>query len=57
MQIQWGYEARATPNGQLALFAEFLKTSGVYQKWDERRPDHLRLTGSASSLRAIPGGR
>jgi hypothetical protein len=57
MQIQWGYEARATPNGQLALFAEFLKTSGVYQKWDERRPDHLRFTGSASSLRAIPGGR
>jgi hypothetical protein len=57
MQIQWGYEARATPNGQMAFFAEFLKTSGVYQKWDERRPDPLRFTGSASSLRAIPGGR
>jgi hypothetical protein len=26
MQIQWDYEARATPNGQLAFFAEFLKT-------------------------------
>jgi hypothetical protein len=33
IQIQWDYEAKATPNGQLAFFAGFLKTSGVYRKW------------------------
>jgi hypothetical protein len=38
IQIQWDYEARATPNGQLAFFAEFLKTSGVYRKWVESSP-------------------
>ena len=31
IQIQWDFEAKATPNGQLAFFAEFLKTSGVYR--------------------------
>jgi hypothetical protein len=30
------YEARATPNGQLAFFAEFLKISGVCGKRVER---------------------
>jgi hypothetical protein len=38
IQIQWDYEAKATPNGQLAFFAEFLKTSGVYRKWVESCP-------------------
>jgi len=38
IQIQWDYEAKATPSGQLAFFAEFLKTSGVYRKWVESCP-------------------
>ena len=39
IQIQWDYEAKATPNGQLAFFAEFLKTSGVYREWDHQFHD------------------
>ena len=38
IQIQWDYEARATLNGQLDFFAEFLKTSGVYRKCVESSP-------------------
>jgi hypothetical protein len=40
IQIQWDYEAKATPSGQLAFFAEFLKTSGVYWKWVHLTPMH-----------------
>jgi len=31
--IRWDNEARATPNAQLAFFAEFLATAGVYESW------------------------
>src|ERR1035437_1706245 len=31
--IRWDYEASATPNAQLAFFAEFLATTGVYESW------------------------
>jgi hypothetical protein len=56
IRIQWDYEAKATPNGQLAFFAEFLKTSGVYRKWVEscplsysspNAPERLRRSGNS----------
>ena len=31
IHIRWDDEARATPNAQLAFFAEFLATAGVYE--------------------------
>ena len=33
MYIRWDHEASATPNAQLAFFAEFLATAGVYESW------------------------
>jgi hypothetical protein len=38
IQIQWDYESKATPNGELAFFADLLKTSGVYRRWRESSP-------------------
>lgn len=31
IHIRWDNEASATPNAQLAIFAEFLATAGVYE--------------------------
>ncbi len=33
IHVQWDHEARATPNAQLAFFAEFLSATGVYGAW------------------------
>jgi len=33
IHIRWDNEASATPNAQLAFFAEFLATAGVYESW------------------------
>src|ERR1039457_5853627 len=33
IHIRWDDEARATPNAQLAFFAEFLATAGLYESW------------------------
>ncbi len=33
IHIRWDHEASATPNAQLAFFAEFLATTGVYESW------------------------
>ena len=30
IHVQWDHDASATPNAQLAFFAEFLATTGVY---------------------------
>ena len=38
LHIRWDSEARATPNAQLAFFAEFLSTTGVYSSWIESCP-------------------
>jgi hypothetical protein len=32
IHIRWDYGARATPSPQLALFAEFLATTGAYDE-------------------------
>lgn len=33
MHVRWDEEAAATPHGQLVLFAEFLATTGVFDRW------------------------
>ena len=38
LHIRWDSEARATPNAQLAFFAEFLATTGVYESWIDSCP-------------------
>jgi hypothetical protein len=38
IHIRWDYESRATPNAQLAFFAEFLTTTGVYDSWVKSCP-------------------
>jgi hypothetical protein len=54
IQIRWDFEASATPNAQLAFFAEFLATTGVYESWVNSFP----LTygsGNASDKRDVLG--
>ena len=54
IQIRWDLEASATPNAQLAFFAEFLATTGVYESWVNSCP----LTygpGNASRKRDVLG--
>ncbi len=54
IQIRWDLEASATPNAQLAFFAEFLSTTGVYESWVNSCP----LTygpGNASRKRDVLG--
>ncbi len=38
MQVRWDESAQATPNGQLVFFAEFLASTGVFDRWVERCP-------------------
>jgi len=38
IHIRWDHEASASPNAQLAFFAEFLATTGVYESWVEKCP-------------------
>jgi hypothetical protein len=33
IHTRWDNEASATPNAQLAFFAEFLATAGLYESW------------------------
>jgi len=36
--VQWDHQASATPNAQLAFFAEFLCATGVYETWVKSCP-------------------
>ncbi len=47
IQIRWDLEANATPNAQLAFFAEFLATAGVYESWVRSCP--LSYSGGNAS--------
>lgn len=38
IHVQWDHGASATPNAQLAFFAEFLATTGVYEAWVNNCP-------------------
>lgn len=54
IHIRWDYEASATPNAQLAFFAEFLASSGVYESWVDLCP--LSYTsGNGSAKRDVLG--
>ena len=33
IHVQWDHSATATPNAQLAFFAEFLQTTGFFKSW------------------------
>jgi hypothetical protein len=33
IHVQWDHTASASPNAQLAFFAEFLQTTGLYERW------------------------
>ena len=45
IHIRWDHEASVTPNAQLAFFAEFLSTAGVYESWIDSCP--LRYANSS----------
>ncbi len=50
IHIRWDYEARATPNAQLAFFAEFLTTPGLTGVGHDPEPRELR-----AGLADLPG--
>ena len=54
IQIRWDLEASATPNAQLAFFAEFLATTGVYELWVNSCPLAYG-PGNASRKRDVLG--
>ena len=54
MHIRWDNEASATANAQLAFFAEFLATAGLYESWVSSCP-LTYSSGNASQKRDILG--
>ena len=54
IHIRWDYEASATPNAQLAFFAEFLAIAGVYEAWVDSCP-LTYSSGNASQKRDVLG--
>jgi Transposase DDE domain group 1 len=54
IQIRWDCQASATPNAQLAFFAEFLATAGVYESWVDSCP-LIYSSGNASQKRDVLG--
>src|SRR5207237_10626617 len=54
VHVRWDETARATPHGQLVFFAEFLATTGVFNRWVDECP--LRYSSpNASSKRDVLG--
>jgi hypothetical protein len=54
IHIRWDCEASATPNAQLAFFAEFLATTGVYESRLNSGPRSYS-SGNASKKRDVLG--
>jgi hypothetical protein len=54
MHVRWDETARATPHGQLVFFAEFLATTGVFDRWVEDCPLSYS-SPNASSKRDVLG--
>jgi hypothetical protein len=54
MHVRWDEAAPATPNGQLVFFAEFLATTGVFERWVQECPLEYR-SGNAPSKRDVLG--
>ncbi|MGL6108920.1 MAG: IS1380 family transposase [Rubrivivax sp.] len=54
MHVRWDESAQATPHGQIAFFAEFLATAGLFDRWVDACP--LRYSSpNASSPRDVLG--
>jgi hypothetical protein len=54
IHIRWDHQASATPHAQLAFFAEFLSTTGVYDSWVNSCPLHYE-SGNAPGKREVLG--
>ena len=54
MHVRWDQGAAATPHGQLVYFAEFLATTGVFERWVSSCPLEYR-SGNAPSKRDVLG--
>ena len=54
MHVRWDEGAAATPHGQLAFFAEFLSTTGVFDRWVSDCPLTYR-SGNAPDKRDVLG--
>ena len=54
MEVRWDYEASATPSAQLAFFAEFLHSTGVYDAWLNSCPLHY-TSGNAPQVSDVLG--
>jgi Transposase DDE domain group 1 len=54
MHIRWDEGAGATPHGQLVFFAEFLATTGVFERWVSSCPLQYR-SGNAPDKRDVLG--
>jgi len=54
MHVRWDRGAAATPHGQLVFFAEFLATTGVFERWVSECPLEYR-SGNAPDKRDVLG--
>jgi hypothetical protein len=54
MHVRWDEGAAATPHGQLVYFAEFLATTGVFERWVAQCPLTYR-SGNAPDRRDVLG--
>jgi hypothetical protein len=54
MHVRWDEGAAATPHGQLVFFAEFLATTGVFERWVSQCPLEYR-SGNAPDKRDVLG--
>ena len=54
MHVRWDEGAAATPHGQLVFFAEFLATTGVFDRWVASCPLEYR-SGNAPDKRDVLG--
>jgi hypothetical protein len=53
-KIQWNSEGKATAMGQLAFFAEFLRTCGLFEHWLQNCPLHY-TSSNAPQVRDVLG--
>lgn len=54
IQVRWDARANATTMGQLAFFAEFLETAGLFDRWVEHCPLHYS-SPNAPAVRDVLG--
>ena len=54
MHVRWDAAAAATPHGQLVFFAEFLATTGVFERWVSSCPLQYH-SGNAPDKRDVLG--